>query len=217
MGKVKCTLFSLFLFLGMSRVGAVACDNSMKVDYQNRAKNISYSYTYNDSNNTFNILFTNVTDSLYLIDMDTMQEYRNNPEITISNVTPGNSYRYGVFTSDLNPCSNSSIYNIYVTLPFYNPYYSDPLCAGINTYKYCKKFINKSVSYEEFKENVTNYKNSFINNDSKDDNNNDKTIVEKIFNKLFDFYLDYYFVILPIIIVITLIAIYKENKKDSLF
>ena len=139
MGKVKCALITLFLFLGISSVKAAACDNALKVDYQNRAKNISYSYTYNDSNNSFNIIFTNITNGFYLIDMDTMQEYRNQGEIVIYNVSPGNSYRYGVFTSDLNPCSGMSIYNIYVTLPFYNPYYNDPLCDGINTYKYCKK------------------------------------------------------------------------------
>ncbi len=217
MGKVKNVVFFLFLFLGMSSVGAVACDNSLKVDYQNRAKNITYSYTYNDSNNTFNILFANITDGLYLIDMDTMQEYRNISEITINNVTPGNSYRYGVFTSDLNPCSSSSIYNIYVTLPFYNPFYKDSLCEGITSYKYCKKFINKSVTYDEFKENVLNYKNSFTNGDDKKSEENEETILEKVFNKLFELYINYYFVVLPIIIIITLIAIYRENKKDSLF
>ena len=217
MGKVKCALFSLLLFAGMSNVNAAACDNSLKVDYQNRAKNISYSYTYNDSNNTFSMLFTNITDGLYLIDMDTMFEYKNNGEITINNVGAGKSYRFGVFTSDANPCSGSSIYNIYITLPFFNPYYTDSLCDGINNYKYCKKFINKSVSYEEFKENVTNYKNS-LNKDNKDTKEEiEKTFIEKIFNKVFDLYLKYYFLILPFIIIITLLAIVRENKKDSLF
>lgn len=217
MGKVKCILISLFLFLGMSNVNAAACDNALKVDYQNRAKNITYSYIYNDSNNTFDVIFTNITDGLYLIDMDTMQEYRNNGEITINSVMSGKSYRFGVFTSDANPCSGSSIYNIYVTLPFYNPYYTDNLCDGISNYKYCKKFINKSVSYEEFKENVENYKNGLNKSDNTNEDDTKKTLLEKVFNTIFNFYLKYYFVILPVIIVITLIAIIRENKKDSLF
>ena len=216
MGKMKCARISLFLFLGISNVNAAACDNALKVDYQNRAKNISYSYTYNDSNNTFNILFTNITDGLYLTDMDTMQEHKNNGEIIIYNVISGKSYRYGVFTSDRNPCSGSSIYNIYVTLPFYNPYYKDGLCEGINSYKYCKKFINKSVTYEEFVENVTNYKKSL---EKQDDDTDvlEKTFLEKAFDLIVNFYLSYYFIILPIVILITVIAIIKENKKDSLF
>lgn len=217
MGGYKKALLVIFLFLGMSHVNAAACDNSMKVEYQNRAKNITYSYTYNDTNNTFNILFTNITDSLYLIDMNTMQEFRNQSEITIYNVIPGNSYRYGVFTSDLNPCSGSSIYNIYVTLPFYNPYYKDSLCDGIS-HKYCQKFINKAISYDEFKENINEYRNKLISDsDSKKDDLEDKTLLEKIFDYLLNFYIKYYFVILPLIIIITVIEIIRINKKDSLF
>ena len=216
MGVYKKALLTLFLFLGMSHVNAAACDNTLKVDYQNRAKNITYSYTYNDSNNTFNLLFTNITDSLYLIDMENMQEYRNQGEITIGNVLPGKSYRYGVFTSDQNPCSSSSIYYIYITLPFYNPYYNDSLCDGISSYKYCRKFINKSISYEEFTENVNEYR-DYLNSKDTKEVVEEETFLEKVFDYITSFYTNYYFIILPVIIIISIVIIIRQNKKDSLF
>ena len=218
MGEYKRLVLLLFLFFSMSRVNAAACDNALKVDYQNRATNISYTYTYNDSNNTFNILFTNITDGLFLMDMNNMKEYRNNAEITVYNAIPGNRYRFGVFTSDDNPCKHSSVYNIYVSLPFYNPYYNDALCDGINNYKYCKKFVKKNITYDEFKENVVNYRNSLEQSSGiKDDDVIKPTLLEKIFNSILDLYIKYYFVILPSIIVITIIIIIRESNKDKLF
>ena len=204
----------LALFFGISKVSAVACPNKEKVEYQERAKNISYSYSYDDSNNAFSITFTNVTNGLYLADYieesdDLQRYYPTNDEVNINNVKPGYSYRYNVFTSDENPCSGSSIYSIYITLPYYNPYYHDSLCSGIKDYKYCKKFINKSITYEEFKTNVENYKNKLA--DQEVDEVDDITsIFDYVFNK-------YTIIISAIIVVIGIIIIRIYDKKNDFF
>ena len=67
-------LFTILLFM-TSNVKAAACDNKEKVIYQERAKNISYSYSYNDSDNTFSVVFTNVTNGLYLVDNNNDEIY----------------------------------------------------------------------------------------------------------------------------------------------
>lgn len=214
MEKHKSLILTLVLFLCVTKVNAAACNNSLKVNYQEKAKNISYSYKYEDSNNTFNITFTNIDSSFYLIDMESMQKYDYaNGEMTINNVAPGKSYRFNVFTKDNNPCSRSSIYPIYVTLPYYNPYYTDSLCDGISNYQYCKKFINKNISYEEFQNNVTKYRQSL----EKSENVKKNNYYESIFKTLLNIYLNYYFIILPVIIIASIIIIVRHDKKQELF
>ena len=163
MGRYKYLLLFIILFFSASKVGAAACSNASKVEYQERAKNISYTYKYNDETNVFEVTFTNVTEGLYLRDLNGLHNYKpTNNEITLTNVEPGYSYRFGIYTSDKNPCSHSNLYPLYVTLPFYNPYYHDSLCDGIKEYKYCKKFVNKNITYEEFKTSVEEYREKFI-------------------------------------------------------
>ena len=214
MERYKSLLLIMVIFLSLTKVNAAACDNNEKVNYQEKAKNISYSYKYVD-NDTFNITFTNIDSSFYLVNMENMQEYDYaNGEMTINNITPGKSYRFNVFTKDDNPCSSSSIYSIYITLPYYNPYYTDSLCEGIKNYKYCKKFINKMISSEEFEKSVTKYRKSL---EREKEKTNKKTNLPSMFSYAIDFYLDYYFIILPVIIIASITVIIKHNKKEELF
>ena len=214
MGRYRYVILFIVLFFSAHKVNAAACDNTEKVAYQERAKNISYSYSYVDSDNAFNITFTNVTNGLYLVNyMEETDEihdyYPINDEITINNVNPGYSYRFNVFTSDENPCSNSSIYSIYITLPYYNPYYHDTFCNGIKNYKYCKKFINKSITYEEFKTNVEKYIKSLEVEEEKE--------IEESFS-IFDYIFNVYtMIILAIIAIAGILIIRRYDKKNEFF
>ena len=95
-------LLSIMLMTIAFNAKALTCDNDDKVRYQEMAKNISYSYTYNDNNNTFNIVLTNVNPALYFMNIDTdegVEEIYNytGSEMVINNRLPGSSYKYGIF------------------------------------------------------------------------------------------------------------------------
>ena len=214
MGK-KILLFIAF-FIGINSVNAAICDNHLKVQYQEQAKNISYSYNYIDSNNAFDVVFNNVDDVFYFKNIDNEDTYDGaNGEIKISNVKPGSKIGVKVFPDDGTTCSAYNVYYIYVNLPYYNPYYQDNLCNGIEDYKYCKKFLNKSVTYEEFINNIQKYRDS-LNNEISKENDSDTL---SLFMNVVDFYLKSYFIILPIIIVINIITIIviKHKRKNELF
>ena len=110
-------------------------------------------------------------------------------------------------------CDSSVIYYIYVATPAYNPYYSDPICEGVN-YKYCNKWQKNTLSYEEFIRNVEEYKNK------KDVIEIDDN-VKGIFDIILEFYINNYYIILPTLIIIILIYIVINSiinrKKNNLF
>jgi hypothetical protein len=207
-------LFTILLLTFCPKVGASVCSNSEKVSYQNLAKNISTSYEYVEGTGTFNIIFTNVSSNLYIRNIKTEVDYPyTNSEMVLSNFKSGNSYKFGIYTSDFN-CRNEILYTFYITLPYYNPYYQDTLCSGIENYKYCKKFLTNSITYNEFVKNVNSYRDSL---------NETTTDIEEVSSSnsyldyFIDFYLDYYYIILPLIIIICFIIRWRYNKKNDLF
>lgn len=205
----------VLLFILPINVNALVCDNSNEVKYQQLAKNVSYSYDYSEENSkvTFKITFTNINDKLYLKNLDSKQTYNSiNSELTINNVEDGRSYKYGVYTNELG-CNGIKLYTYYINIPFYNPYYTNNLCKGIEDFKYCNKWFNKRITNEEFIKNVTEYKNGLNKQDVIDDKKNTSNYL----NILFDFYIKYYYIILPLIIISLLIYIRYHNKKNDLF
>lgn len=207
-------LLSIILLAVSPKISALTCDNKVKVDYQEKAKNITYSYDYNDSNNTFNATITNIAEGFYLLDLDSYQRHGySGSELTLNNLQPGRRYKFGIYSSNID-CLNKNLYTLYVTLPYYNPYYKDSLCSGIENYKYCKKFINKSVTYEEFAQNVTDYRNKLINGDDEEDK---KDAISSLLSEIFNFYLKYYYIFSLVIIIGGGIIIWRHNKKQDLF
>ena len=95
--------------------------------------------------------------------MDTVNEkdiYYSDTSLTLNGFESGKNYKFEVRSTD--PfCSGSVLYYIYVTTPYFNPYYNDPICEGVS-YKYCNKWQKNDLSYDEFIENVQNYKKEII-------------------------------------------------------
>ena len=95
-------------------------------------------------------------------------------------------------------------------MSFYNQYYNDPICNGV-TYKYCNKWQKNDFTYEEFIKNVEEYKNT------KNIIVEEPNEVKGIFDYIMEFYISYYYIILPTIILISVIYIYINRKKNDLF
>lgn len=215
MKKYRCTMLFILLFiLSPITINGATCANSDKVKYQSLAKNISVSYDYieENENTTFNATFTNIPESFYIKNLDTKQIYNyTGSEMVIGGLEQGKNYRYGIYTTNIG-CDNTLLYTHYLNLPYYNPYYKDELCIGIENFKYCNKWIKKQVTYEEFRENVEKYleKNDSIQKEESIQNSN-------LFNKIVEIYLKYYILILPIVIIVGIIIIKRYNKKQDLF
>ena len=205
----------MFLFILPLNANALVCDNKQEVKYQQLAQNISYSYDYKEENNkvSFSITFTNVKEKLYLKNLDTNQVHKyTGSEIVIGNIVDGKSYKYGAYTSELG-CNGIKLFTYYINIPFYNPYYNDSLCKGVEEFKYCNKWFNKRISYEEFSKNVNEYKQSL----EKEEVVDKEISINSFFDVLFNFYLKYYYIILPLIIISLLMYIRYHNKKNDLF
>ena len=205
----------VMLFIFCPIVSAKTCDNTEFVSYQELAKNVTYSYDYDDSSKTFNVTFTNLDSSFRLYNMNDGQSYLSSgSEMTIGGFQPGSSYKIKIYTTYF--CfEDEELYILYITLPYNNPYYNSEICSGIENYKFCKKFINMSLSDEQIKKRIEEYKARLSTSDETDvkkDETNDL-----LFNFLSSIN-DYIYYILAIILFIGFIIFkWYFNKKDDLF
>lgn len=210
--KLLIFLVSFFIFIPSSK--ALMCNNEDKVKYQEMAKNISVNYEYEEKEEdiVFSIKFTNIPEGFSIHDMNNEINYNyQNSELIIQDVNKNSSYKFGVYVDDIF-CKYELLYAHYITIPAYNYYYKDEICIGIEDYKLCSKWLNINYSYDEWKEKVTNYKNSLnIEQDKIEDQK--KSLIDMII----DFYTDYYIYILPSLIIICCLGIYLYNRKHDLF
>lgn len=193
-------------------VNGLVCDNATKVRLQKLAQNITTSYDAieQDGMVTFDITFHNLSHELYLVDTTNKREfYYSGGPLVLGGFQSGTNYKFEVRSTNLY-CNGSVLYYLYVTTPSYNPYYNDPICDGL-TYKYCNKWQKNDFTYEEFIKNVEEFKKEIIIYPEEPEQ------IKGIFDYIIEFYISYYYVILPIIILISLIYIFVNRKKDNLF
>lgn len=168
--------------------------------------NMTYSYRISDGSVYYDITFTNIQPDLYFYDKiyDRYYSYddTNNGVITLSEYYPGNvSF---TFYSRHSECNDEKLSVKSVSLPYYNRYYDDDLCDGIEDYNLCQRWINYNGTYTYFKEQVQNYRYSLI---SKNDNN-DIVIKKSFLTKLIEYFTSYYYIILPLSIMIFVGVLY---------
>lgn len=206
-------LFTAFILFPTS-TKALLCDNSLKIEYSQMAKNISVNYEYVESDNdiTFSVKFSNIPEGFSIEDYYSGTTYSyNGPELIIP-AEKSKSYVFNVYIPNT-PCHMEVLYKHYITIPAYNSYYKDEICNDIRDYKLCNKWLNINISYDEWKSKVQKYKDSLA---KKTDN-----IIEEKKQGLFDiivgFYSEYYIFILPGLIVLCFGGIYLYNKKHDLF
>ena len=203
--KTFMMLFTCLLLFPFS-IKAI-CYSKDKVRFQKLAENIDYTYVFDENSKTFNIIFTNLQQSLSLNEIIYPGQ-----ETTLTGFLPGNSYNFVVKINDLE-CYNETVKTIYVNLPAYNANYNDPLCQGLHDYDICQKWGNYISDRSEFEKQIQKINTSV--------NENDNQISEEEYKGIFDYlaniFVNTYYIVLPIIIVVCLIGIYKLNKKDRLF
>lgn len=214
--KRICLLLLLAFLIPITSVNAAYCKFSEISRYKSLASNISTTYDYVEKNGklTFSITLVNLNKELYIVDIATKKVYNyNSSELTISGYKPGSTVKYAVYATNKN-CSDTLLYTVRVVLPYYNPYYSDPVCEGASDYIYCQKWYNNNLDYETFVKRVTAYKEVEL----------DEPIIGPIevdeytwLDALLDVLIKYYYVVLIMIIIVCVTVIYVTEKKSDVY
>ncbi len=203
-------VLSIILFPGI--IKAADCSDQTISNYSKILGNVTYTYQYKESNKkvSFDITLLNVPQDFYVRD-----DYHDNfsvskgTDVKFTSFKPHDTYKFEIFP-DINSCPTIEPQYVYVTLPGYNPYYSDPLCKGLENYQYCNRWYANSLSYKQFVTQLTNYR-------KKEEQSEVKERVDKTDNLsyIIDFYQRYYMIILPVIIISIIGYIIYHNRRDD--
>ena len=212
MKKSFWLLFFSFIFI-LPNVHA-ACNYQENSRLKNLASNVFTSYDYHVDSNTFSIVITNLHPDIYLYDTVKKQFYYYNGSstITVDGYEPGQSVKYNVH-SNVSNCQGQVQYYQYVSLPFYNSFYQDPICNGLDEYSLCQKWTTHGITkYDDFIKEVTAYK------ALQNQNPVIEPIIEPTITKtttIVQFLLNYYYYFLITIIIGCLSLMYYLTRKDS--
>lgn len=210
-------IFLLALFIPVAKVEGYYCTYSEIARLKKIAANINVSYDYIEKNNSaiFSVTLVNLNREVYIVDATTSNTYRyNGDELTISNYNSGSTIQYYVYPVN-SDCDDQLLYTIRLVLPSYNSYYKDEICKGIEEYTLCQKWSSHNLNYNEFKNRVTNYKESQKIEEKPNqnpDNDNDSLL-----HVLISLLVEYYYIILIVLILISSFGIYKLNKKSDIY
>lgn len=217
MKKVILSIITFILFFPLT-VDAASCTKDQISRYEKLASDIQATLDYVEKNNdiSFTITFHNVHNELYLVDYSTFDNisiYKNagSSIIEVTDYKPGNSYTFHILNND-KKCTTEIISKITVSVPFYNSYYKDPLCQGIETYSLCQKWNNiGNMSYKDFQKSVNEYKKKL----EESDTNQDIVIEDNLWNQIRNFVANYYLYIVIVIVIIASIIVYIVHKKKK--
>jgi hypothetical protein len=200
----------LIMILPTKVSAASLCENKVLSDYKSLASNINIYYTYSMQNGkpVFDITISNIYEDIYIVDTTKNKTYKyqnftSDYELILKGYTDNQRVKFQIYTS-VSGCYGQLLSTRYVTLPNYNEYSDDNVCAGAEDYSLCQKWGAMSLSYEEFVSRVEKYKES----KSKPpvvEEEEDKTL--SLTEQLFRFVGKYYvFLVGGIIIIILIIA-----------
>ena len=212
----RYVIFLLLLLVIPIQTKALVCSNEKQVRLQTIARNITNNYTYieQDGSITFQITLSNIQEGFIVRDVknDVTYPYCGS-ELTIYNLKANTSYRFDIYTDDLD-CDMVTLYSHYISTPPYNPYYQDEVCIGMEQYPLCQKWTQMKLSYDEFKQSVEQLKQS---EEQEPTEPNKEENIKGIYDYILEFYLNYYYIVLPVFIVGGILTIYYYNKKNDLF
>ena len=212
MKKIIYFTVLLFLVLMPNNIVKADCSDSEIVRLQRIANNVNYSVLYNEKTNQFTIYFSNLKKDLILNDTYTKKNYNLDGEVSIIRNASGD-YKFNIYAND-KECTENILISKYINVPYYNGYYNSDICKGIENYGYCAKWFKTGISNETITKNINDYRKKIsveITEKKKIETNIDR--LKKIIVEL---YVKYYYIILPSVILILGIIIYKNNKKNSL-
>lgn len=215
--KNKIIFLTIILAIFKLDIVSARCDDSTLSRAKSIASNVNITYDYHFVGNIpyFDITLTNLTKDIYFVDTLTNKTYRyantKNGEITIYNYR-GSSGSYEFYSTN-SECSSVTLTTKYYSFPIYNEYYKNEECKGLEKENFCKKWVNKYYSYDDFITEVNNYK-SGLNNLIVTPADDMKEYKSEFLNTLANIYVKYYYIILILIILVCSIFIVIKRKKE---
>ena len=212
----KLWLFVLMLILPVSVFARAktGCDYSLVSKLKKYASNVNIIYDYRIENNEayYNIIISNIVPDIYIYDETFDKTYvtANNGEIVIPNIKNTKKVKIKIMSANAE-CRDEVLLTQYIKLPVYNKFSTDPLCEGIDNYKFCYTFLDTDISYEEFKKKIEAYKNR---KPAEENVESKKKKVKSDWDKFLDFMLDYgIYIAAGFAILLTAISVYRSRKN----
>ena len=214
-------IFLFALFILPEQVNGSACDNRTFSDFRSLVSNINIynSYRWEDDKPIFDITISNIPDYVYIVDTSTGKKYdykqhTSQFELVIRGYQPHQRVVFQ-FYSDYPGCYGQLIDTRNVTLPPYNEYSTDPICAGVENSPLCARWANTPRPYDKFLEKVNEFKNK---EQEKLEREAMRTQTKGFWDKMLDFVGEYYiFLVGIVIVIIVIIAIIRKiaMKKNQ--
>ena len=203
----KICFFIIAMFFSCFSVKA-ECDSNLELLLAN---NIAYSYEFDEQMKVFDVTFTNINNNFNFVDAYG-NFYFGYDEIKVLNLSPGKTYKFKVY-SQKSECNNMNVRTIEVSLPHFNIYYDRDICKKAPNFKYCNKWDNSNLDYEQLEEKVNKYLEEQVKDNKVSDT---ETFLQKMTRNMLKLYEKTYFIILPIIIIGLIFTIRKLDKKNDI-
>lgn len=200
---IKKILIFIMLFIPFNVFAA--CSSNELSRYKSLYGNIGNYYDYNGS--TFDVTLYNVPSYFRVVDKNNNKEYLpNSSDVVIPGFSSGSVVKLAIYPTS-GECYSYRVGTVYINLPYFNSYYTDPVCVN-NDNVLCSKWANTSMyNHDEFVSIVK--KETVVTPDT-------PTVIEDTSKYgFFDFLGDYYIFILLFIIFGGSAWIYYLKKKDS--
>lgn len=158
-------LFFLILcfFLCITSVKAKECTTEEIRELKQLAKKIEFSYVLDEKTTFFELFGYNLSDKFYLESSEIGYIKFEKKIQSLGRYTNGFSDTVYVYASQKTNCFESQLYQIKISIPFYNKYSANKECSDYREFDLCKKWFDSSdISEPEFKKEFQQYKESLI-------------------------------------------------------
>lgn len=234
-----CCVFVILFFPGKISALNCPYDQLSKLKSIATNIRYDYSYREIGGKVVFQIRLTNLNPTITIKDVyhNNVFSYTNSNEIIIDNFPDGGTYRFEMSATNsidlpsvyylnevvngilvqtpievaqIGDCDNVNIYNLYVTVPSYNPYYNLEICNNSSS-RLCNKWYQHSLTKEKFIEQV------------KKDNDQLQKKKEKVISSkswrdiIIDWYKQNYIYVWSGIVLIVIFVIYLYKNRESGF
>lgn len=210
--NLMLTSFALVCILFPLKINAY-CSFKTKDQLLKQANNIKSAYVFDESSKTFQIIINNIPNDFAIKDISQDVEHLySNQEIRLNGYQPGKSYRFNIYTTK-DECYRDTLRYIYITLPTYNVNSTSSLCKGLEEYDICQKWGTYIRSQTEFTKEVKKIR-SKMEKETKQEENKEE--YQGLLGNLTQVFIKYYYIIVPVIILVGILIIYRLNKKEKL-
>lgn len=218
MKKVLILLICLFAF-PLTSYAANKCTNDYYNEISAKARNVNIVYQLEGINKnvaSFRITITNLNNDMVVRDSQTGQVYSSKNYSNGILVIKGAKSGAHVFSIYSKVCAakTSTLTTKSVSLPKYNPYYTDKNCTGLEQYSLCQKWSGYSKNKTEFNKEIKEIKEQ--KEIAEEENKKDNTTKEK-FN-LYKLLIKYWYILLlALIVAVCVYYLIAANRKKKEF